>query len=61
MEPIGQRIISVPEDQARARMRDPNSGFISYVPPGSLARGKTIVETGGGKTIAVHASATARI
>ena len=50
MEPIGQRIISVPEDQARARMRDPNSGFISYVPPGSIARGKTIVETGGGKT-----------
>jgi cytochrome c553 len=52
MEPIGQRIISVPEDQARARMRDPNSGFINYVPPGSLARGKTIVETGGGKTTA---------
>jgi cytochrome c553 len=52
MEPIGSRIISVPEDQARARMRDPNSGFISYVPPGSLARGKNIVETGGGKTTA---------
>jgi cytochrome c553 len=47
MEPIGQRIISVPEDQARARMRDPNSGFISYVPPGSIARGKVIAETGG--------------
>ena len=52
MEPIGARIISVPEDQARARMRDPNSGFINYVPPGSIARGKTIVETGGGKTTA---------
>jgi cytochrome c553 len=52
MEPIGQRIISVPEDQARARMRDPNSGFVNYVPPGSIARGKTIVETGGGKTTA---------
>ena len=50
MEPIGQRIISVPEDQARARMRDPNSGFISYVPPGSIARGKVIAETGGGRT-----------
>ena len=35
-----------------SRMRDPNSGFINYVPPGSLARGKTIVETGGGKTTA---------
>ena len=50
MEPIGQRIISVPEDPARARMRDPNSGFISYVPPGSIARGKAIAETGGGRT-----------
>lgn len=47
-EPIGNRIISVPEDPARARMRDPNSGFIAYVPPGSLAKGKELVETGGG-------------
>jgi cytochrome c553 len=52
MEPIGTRIITVPEDQTRARMRDPNSGFISYVPPGSISRGKAIVETGGGKSIA---------
>jgi cytochrome c553 len=52
MEPIGQRIISVPEDPARARLRDPNSGFINYVPPGSIERGKNIVETGGGKTTA---------
>jgi len=49
-EPIGQRIISVPEDQARARLRDPNSGFINYVPPGSIARGKVIAETGGGRS-----------
>lgn len=51
MEPIAGRIITVPEDQARARLRDPSSGFTSYVPIGSIARGKTIVETGGGKTI----------
>ena len=50
-EPIGARIITVPEDEDRARLRDPYSGFVSYVPPGSLARGKELVETGGGKTI----------
>jgi cytochrome c553 len=52
-EPIGNRIISVPVDVARARMRDPNTEFVSYVPVGTLARGKTLVETGdGGKTVA---------
>jgi cytochrome c553 len=52
-EPIGNRIITVPEDQGRARNRDPHSGFIAYVPVGSIARGKALVETGGpGRTIA---------
>jgi cytochrome c553 len=51
-EPIGNRIITVPEDEGRARLRDPNSGFIAYVPPGSVARGRELVETGGdGKTM----------
>jgi cytochrome c553 len=55
MEPIGKRIITVPEDQDRARMRDPKSGFVSYVPPGSLSKGKSLVEGGGGgKTIACN-------
>src|SRR5688572_25854010 len=52
MEPIAGRIITVPDDQARARVRDPNSGFTSYVPVGSIARGKDLVETGGGRTMA---------
>jgi len=53
MEPIGNRIITVPDDQTRARSRDPRSGFIAYVPPGSIAKGKALVETGGsGRTIA---------
>jgi cytochrome c553 len=53
MEPIGNRIITVPLDQARARLRDPHSGFVAYVPVGSIAKGKALVETGGsGKTIA---------
>ena len=53
-EPIGNRIISVPEEQDRARLRDPNSGFVSYAPPGSLAKGKELVESGGGKTVACN-------
>jgi cytochrome c553 len=53
MEPIGNRIITLPENQELARLRDPRSGFVSYVPPGSIAKGKALVETGGGnKTIA---------
>jgi cytochrome c553 len=51
-EPIGNRIITVPEDQARARLRDPNSGFIAYVPVGSIAKGKELAGTGGsGRTV----------
>jgi len=51
-EPIGNRIITVPEDQARARLRDPNSGFIAYVPVGSIAKGKELAENGGsGRTV----------
>jgi cytochrome c553 len=52
-EAIGNRIITLPEDPARARNRDPKSGFIANVPVGSIARGKTLVETGGnGTTVA---------
>src|SRR5262249_44099196 len=51
-EPIGDRIIEVPEDPARNALRDPHSGNISYVPVGSLAKGEALVLTGGaGKTI----------
>lgn len=52
-EPLGNRIIELPEDQARATSRDPHSGFIAYVPKGSIAKGEELVKTGGsGKTIA---------
>lgn len=51
-EPIGRRIIQIPEDPMRTTIRDPHAGFIAYVPPGSIAKGKALVETGGsGKTI----------
>jgi cytochrome c553 len=51
-EPIGNRIIELPQDISRAESRDPHSGFIAYVPKGSLAKGQEFVTTGGGgKTI----------
>jgi cytochrome c553 len=51
-ESIGNRIIELPQDIAGAESRDPHSGFIAYVPKGSLAKGKEFVTTGGGgKTI----------
>ena len=53
MEPIGRRIITVPDGAERARSRDPHSGFIAYVPPGSIARGRALVRNGGnGRTVA---------
>jgi cytochrome c553 len=51
-EPIGHRIIEIPEDPLRTNIRDPHSGFIAYVPPGSIARGEALVKTGAsGKTV----------
>ena len=51
-EPIGNRIIETPEDAERFELRDPHSGFIAYVPPGSVNKGSLIVASGGGKTTA---------
>jgi cytochrome c553 len=51
-EPIGRRIIEIPDDPLRTAIRDPHSPFTAYVPPGSIARGAALVKTGGsGKTI----------
>jgi cytochrome c553 len=48
-EPIGQRIIEVPENtEATEMFRDARSGFIAYAPVGSLKKGETLVTTGGG-------------
>jgi cytochrome c553 len=52
-EPIGNRIVELPEDTARTLLRDPSSGFVAYVPPGSVARGEGLVRGGGaGRTTA---------
>jgi cytochrome c553 len=52
-EPIAGRIVEMPEDVARADVRDSNSGFVAYVPLGSMKRGAALVTTGGnGRTVA---------
>ena len=45
-EPIGQRIVETPENLAQTELRDSGSGFVAYVPPGSIARGEELVNTG---------------
>lgn len=50
-EPIGQRVIELAENVTRTTLRDYRSGFIAYVPVGSIKRGEALVTTGGrGKT-----------
>ena len=51
-EPIGTRIIEVPEDVQRTLLRDATSGFIAYVPKGSIKRGELLAKTGdAGRTL----------
>jgi len=47
-EPIGIRIIEMPENLDRIELRDPRTGFVAYVPKGAIARGKRLVESGAG-------------
>lgn len=51
-EPIGNRIIEVPENLDQFENRDARSRFIAYVPAGSVARGAALAERGAdGKTV----------
>ena len=55
-EPIGARIIETPVSvEDTELLRNPRSGFIAYVPPGSIKKGETLVTTGGGKVTACTA------
>ena len=46
-EPIGDRIIEVPENtEATETYRNPRSGFIAYVPTGSVKKGEALVTSG---------------
>ncbi len=50
-EPIGQRIIEAPEKtEDTESLRNSHSGFIAYVPPGSIKKGEELVTKGAGKT-----------
>ena len=51
-EPIGNRIIELPQNDLSAESRDPRVGFVAHVPTGSVKKGEELVTTGGGKTIA---------
>ena len=41
-EPIGNRVIETPADVDREQLRDPHAGFIAYVPPGAVAKGRRL-------------------
>jgi cytochrome c553 len=52
-EPIGNRIIELPQNDEAAESRDPRTGFVAHVPTGSVKKGEEIVTTGAaGKTLA---------
>ena len=46
-EPIGNRIIELPEDAEKAELRDGHSSFVAYVPNGSIGKGEELAMTGG--------------
>lgn len=51
-EPTGNRIIELPQDEPGARARNPHTGFVAYVPVGSVAKGEALAANGGGgKTV----------
>jgi cytochrome c553 len=51
-EPLNGRIVETPIDEHESNyLRNPRSAWNVYVPVGSLARGRELVSTGGGKTI----------
>jgi cytochrome c553 len=56
-EPLGQRILEMPVDpEATEVFRNPRSGWIAYVPVGSVKKGEELVQKGGnGKTVACAA------
>jgi cytochrome c553 len=50
-EPLGRRIIEVPENLEQFERRDGRSRWVAYVPPGSVQRGEKLVTSGGGRTV----------
>jgi cytochrome c553 len=58
-EPLGIRIVELPQSETGLRYRDSHSGFVAYVPIGSIARGRSLVAGAGGRIpacVACHGS-----
>ena len=49
-EPLGKRIIEVPENLAQFEARDTHARFVAYVPPGSIAKGQALASGAGNRT-----------
>lgn len=51
-EPLGQRLIEMPQSRDETFFnRNPRSGFVAYVPPGSIQKGEMLVTTGGATVV----------
>jgi len=51
-EPIGGRIVEVPESEEQTELyRNPHVGFVAYAPPGSVEKGRDLVTTGGMRVV----------
>jgi len=46
VEPLGRRIIETPANDEADLWKDPRSGFIAYVPRGSVKKGEALVKRG---------------
>jgi len=53
-EPLAQRIVEMPENTEQTELRNPRSGFVAYVPVGSIKKGEALATTGGGRTVNCH-------
>jgi len=46
-EPLGRRIVEMPDNVDQFELRDSKATFTAYVPVGSLAKGEALAKTGG--------------
>jgi cytochrome c553 len=49
-EPLGSRIVEIPDDVDQFELRDSRATFTAYVPVGSVAKGEALAKTGGSGT-----------
>jgi cytochrome c553 len=49
-EPLGRRIVEMPDDVDQFELRDSRTTFTAYVPVGSVAKGEALAKTGGSGT-----------